>query len=1561
MEPNEQQLSNAYDVMDRVAPMREMGYNPGVGHDFTASQHKRILEANGMDPGVPFESNTAGLERATLKLRLSLDASELLNKNAEVYVEQAKAVADGGDYELTQVYADAQARLTAQQQMAMEQPDKAAAVALVEANAHPGTPQETKTAAAFADWQLGTLANELKDKKWVFSTDSYLADFAAMAINPVRTIVSQGSVGGLLGEGKLGYFRILEQWHGLSQAEKEIMWEPLFAKLKEAAGGNELVLASLASPLIYEEDKNNAYIDTVFDLIDTGSTVAALALGLKLRKNLSYAGRAIRVGNGEQAGKAVVEGIKAGDPAAITHGHPLTNPLLADTQDLSKPTQLEMTADLIKSGRLQEGEDVVARAQVFAPNEIAALASERKAAVVAKGGTIISDEVGPMGVEITFSIERPNTYTVVTDLKRGSAELDSEIKRLEASRKLLILDGAPGAYAPAVADLTKDIDLLRAAKKEVDAGISANLAQVSIPDTSTSRVVEKKYFQFTQDDLGQLNLKDKHIGSYSHILGTPETRIGKLIEGFTSLGTNMRQQQRRLFGYFDKPLKRLRKEFNAGMEEDLNALLLTGDRLQKVFTPDELRSGVKVDGLGLVTFPEKMIQGYQKVRKAFNDLYLLTDRMVADELTFGGYEEFSAKLIGKDGVPYKSTNVYGKTDEIKFEKPSISKAMDLRTGSVTRGAPVKLSTVGDLADGLTNKRYGFVKLKNPIEQGDGAKYTYGLVDVDDFGAHSKAKGARKIESVLDYRVGYVPSMAKERIVWLVETPKRSVIDGVEVDDSTILRGFETESEAAIYVDRLKAKNPDSKAYKVEANTDWRRQPANKEKSEFLDNRLFRGAFTGFRHDNATFRVGLDGAPVERVSSFDALQRYADYVSAYAPMNEFKQATISQFLKAAKNENGVPMLEIASRWDSKLSGSGEDYTKMKAMQDWMKSVFAVPSTEEQMLARVTDRLLNTLERAIYDVPAGVQRKGTDTLKGLHHWISTSRTASDPVTFLKSLTFDLMLGSFNPVQYFIQSAGMAIPATLHPLQTAMALPEFTFLRTAMHMPDYKAAARAGSAVGLNGKKMETMLHALHRSGIPDSILENADFGHYAGTHGAYYSPSMFNRIRDKSRMFYNAGELNNRLMSFTVAFNRLSKEKGWDLTKKLNDAQINEVVKEALRLGTNMTAGNKAKWQDGWLGMPTQFWQQTHKYYENLFYGLANNPTGRKLGIVKENQWTQAESLTALATNLIGWGAAGYGVDEFFDDFDRYLLGKDGLDLDPEKDKDAIAILRGGFMEVLSLHATGNVVDISDRTGPANGLFLLYEKIYKPIIKDGLEGNLASGLGKVMFGASGAIMTRAFEAGKEFVTTMVADSRNMEWDEGTLLAALRAAFSPTSTATNIERALAWKAANDVLNTKGLPLNIVEDGQEIPFSIVALKAVGLDPLAKEKMEKLLRADTMNETEKASLVRSLMSDYRQFFSNPAEAVLLGEAERKQLTRVIAMRKDALAEQYGTVVAGEIMVRVMDELNKEFTQYGWTDFQQKYFEALVYGRVPTDRENAVEADLKLAQDRIKGKTKDAD
>jgi hypothetical protein len=356
----------------------------------------------------------------------------------------------------------------------------------------------------------------------------------------------------------------------------------------------------------------------------------------------------------------------------------------------------------------------------------------------------------------------------------------------------------------------------------------------------------------------------------------------------------------------------------------------------------------------------------------------------------------------------------------------------------------------------------------------------------------------------------------------------------------------------------------------------------------------------------------------------------------------------------------------------------------------------------------------------------------------------------------------------------------------------------------------------------------------------------------------------------------------------------------------------------------------------------------------------------VGFVKENQWTRTESLTALGFNALAFGAAGYGLDEMVSELDRWLIDKkEGLGLDPEKDALTIATLRGGFYEMITLQGLGFTLDVTDRMGPASGLSIPYEKIFKPLAQGFNDGKAPEAFGKVLFGASGTTMARIYEAGKQFVHTMAADAKYMTWDWNTLVgSATDVAATLLTSVSNVEKALAWKTANDILNNDNMPMYIIEDGTKIPTSLILMKIFGFDPLAKEQADKLLRNKRLRDKDKAAVAKGLTDEYRQMIIYENNGSFLNTPQLELIKRRIALRKSALVETYGAPVASEIMANVIDTLNKEAFAVGMTDFEKQLFEQILAITPEAKIEKELRGDFELSRKltNIKGKDQeDAD
>jgi hypothetical protein len=1521
--PSEEQLLDA--ALAAQARLKT-GYADGEGHKVLASQHQLIRDGNGQEVPDVFEESTKALNRETLKAQLALDASAQMREKLQGYAAKVEELVGAANDSMPDRLPGIDfARM---ERMAMDNPEKASAVATVEAVAGSADPH-FKTIKAFEQYMASKVAEKVGDRPYVLGLPSYATDVAGLFASPFRTGYGMAKFGGLTGK---SYLSAIDSWNGATIAEREQAFESLNDKLWQASGNNALVYQTLVAPFIHpSESKQETYAAIALDVLDTGGTTwGMIGVAKDLNKLRTAAGIAHSLGNKDAAGKAVASGVAKGDADSVTSGSAVLSKS-TPVDGVEVPTHSYLVERLRKEGRLAADEDLTARTPGITPEE-AQMKIEWAKNNILKAGEVIKNVAFDGNMRIVFDVERTVTGRVVNNVTKSLADVQALLKNARNEIKLLAADSKATEKAEEMAKITSTVKQLRKQEKELKA-LQKEGSTSGVISTAPRSIPRKIEVNITEGDLGKLEWADKTLGVYAKLFGTPETGIGKLINGFISRTSNLRQQQRRIFGYFDREVKGVKKKLSGDEQLRVDKVLLSGDRLQKRFSDIELRDGVNVDGIGHIRLNEKEIGAYNRMRDLYDSGWIELNKMRADELTFAGYKMAYAKWIDADGKVIKDIKILPKTSDVKFTVPvnraqnKIGSVIDMRRGSPTKGMPVAINTIHDLDSLLGKGKLGFTELAEMIHMGDGSTYKYALFDTDRLGTLTDIRGVHNIDNALDYRKGYIPKLVEEQVRFVVLRPAEVISDGVKIGDSRMLRGFATESEAEIYLAQLRAKDPTDVAYKQELDAGW--MSRNPDKMQIIDNRLFRGAFTGHRFEDGSFRIGLDGHEAERVSSYQSMQRYADFVAAYAPMHQFKQAMIKRFIKDV--EDSGSSLAIPYKWDSEVSGSTKEAQRLRALQDQMKATFGVPTSDEARFNRFQNAIATAFERMVWtkDGKRFKSKAASWLPEKLHNWTLTSRAFRDPTAALRGGTFNLMLGSFNPAQLVVQTGGMLIPATTHPLLAMRSIPQFLYSRVAMHFTDLNAAGEAAKAVGLNGAKMKTMLHAWHRSGIPDSVLEQADFGHYAGTHGAYYSPSMINSIAESGRIFFNHGELNNRLFSFIMAFERKAGEHAWDLSKPLKDNQINEVVQEAFRIGMNLGAGNKAKWQDGITGLITQFWQVSHKYYENLFYGLMKKGS-------KENQWTKAETYTAGFMNALMFGAAGYGLEEWTGWLDRYMYGASGMNLNPddEGDKRIATMMRGGLLETLSLESVGFAVDLSDRVGPASGLNQVYKNLVDPLINLWTDSdNATDDLGKMLLGATGTIRTRFATALNKTLRLLGNDIRTGMVDDVTVLGVASEWMNMTTSVTNLTKSRMWWHANDIISGNGKKLFVVQDGEEVPVSVAISQALGFSPTVKEMKELQVMDQKLREKEYADTVKLIMEEYRGYFQEDGTLV------SPQLREAHARRAQFLLGSFDNWERKKVLAKLKEEQDK---LYGPDEFNKKLLKALWDAEPYTDKEKEI-------------------
>jgi len=1415
-------LENAIDIMDRTLAEQELAVSSANVANKTRQQAINTAASSGAVPG------------AAAILMESLNVSDEIERAAK------------------------------------ESPKNAASLATINL-LNPSLPEATRATVAFRDMQLGTVAGRLDDRRLVsFGTSNWVADAGALLATPGRILFGQTQFPG-------AYYGRMKEWNTLSIAERQAQWPELEQDLWDAAGNNAIVYSSMVMPFINPDDDIWAKVDSGLDVVDTLGVVFSVARLASAPQKLQKLGRlrstALAAGNKKAAGADAARAIAKGEQTAIVEGHPVgvsdADTTIPEVQaGLEVPTTSHLVNDLVDRGIVpDEPTDIPVENVPMLNDTEKAAAIERARLQIGTNGKVLSVEQDSAGFSI--DIEQPTVEAVpVADARKLFTTLEEDLTTARQSLKEAV---EAKAGTEALATLNNQIKGIKARQAQVRAsiehaatleGTGLKVASVKVPGAPGSTTVN---FKWTVDHAGMLDFKEGQIGTVATLLGSQEFRADNVVESLTGLGSFISNQQRRLYGHVSKQVKSIEKNLKSGPvrrltktdeKQRVGAVLLKGDKEQTTFSEMQLMQGIETPELGLVRLNDREVAGYQAMRQVFDDLWRMLNRVQRDDLTSAGFSAFRANHVSKDGT-VRPVTLFAKArhEDIGAAIPrvggsDITHAVDVRTGNI-----VDLRSVVDLQKNLDAGRMGFIRLKEDFIAGDGQHFRHALVDVTKVGELRQAKNVTEIPAkVLDFRRGYVPKIAADRVGFVVETVGDVVRNGIRVRDVEAYRGFKTRAEADIWINRKVAAGAEGREFRIQALDGGQYRRSNPEGSDFVQRNLFLGAFGGYRTDGV-FRIGLEGYEGGRMSAFEAVRRYADYVGRHAPMHQFKQGMIKRFMNSVKNTDGSRALETSYDWTSPLQLSKSDprYRSAKAIQDWMKAVFAIPTNEERWFQGVTQTLGYALDRAIWNKATGEKRFGAGFYEFAQNKLLTSPWAADPFQQFKSLTFDMMLGMFNPAQLVVQSAGMAVPISLHPVEAAAVMPKFLALRNLFKMRDAESAARIASSMGLKADEFKAMWQGYQRSGFPDSILENADYGHYIASAHGYYSPGFLKTVREKGRFFYNMGELNTRTFAWTMAYERLRKANGWNATKELTSQQLLEVNNEALRLSMNMMAANRANWQQGILALPTQFMQVTAKYYENLLGGLFNLNKGGK--------WSRSEAASSAFISTLAFGMANWSVDELSDDFESWLVdkGEFGMGLDPDKDADTIAMARGGLAEMLSLEALGFGLDISDRISLGSGINMAYDNIVVPISAWLFEGD-ASQMASALIGASGTVGTRIHTAAASFWNLFRADVATGELDSATVAGVAMDLARVTSTGTNAIKAYTWNALNEIINDRtGEPFGMAPP-DENPGVIYA-KAIGFDPLALEKYYIVERKTREHEQQVRDISMAVAAMYRQLY----------------------------------------------------------------------------------------------------
>lgn len=745
-------------------------------------------------------------------------------------------------------------------------------------------------------------------------------------------------------------------------------------------------------------------------------------------------------------------------------------------------------------------------------------------------------------------------------------------------------------------------------------------------DESGELTEQTRTMQLSLNDAGQY--EQSEIGLIAKYLGSPSAHArGTLAEDVQTAQRvdylNDRLNKQLLLQVKDalKPIGMLPTKKNKASHARVDNALIEGDEWKnadgtrgRVFKPDELISRFGLE--------ENEISSYYRLNRLYNNLHRIRNHEVRQERVVKGYKgiNFTRNEEMMDGKPFETAN----DGRLSLTNSNTNYVYDAELDDLVavRGDSSKV-----LDDAYNNDKK-LVRLSSAYDIGGGrTKVNYALVSNDSI--------TDLPQQVLPRKKGYVARSYKDATYFVKETFEEVVDGDKTIPGSKTLRFFDNKKDADIYVEQLVQKEVSKVSKELEAkraaydkkvasyeksmeryNAGKRKTKPSVPKPPNLDKKFANieaaarakykaradreeatlasamgdvsngtgGLYTGARaQDDILF--GLNGDKPQRLNSFESLTRNINNLSKFTSINQWRMGMEQRWINTVNRiyeEKGMANRVTDFARLSPDAENAKEIDFLNQAYDRIKTWQGVPTQSEQAWTGMMNRL--------YELAGNKGYKKTAKMLGY-------LGSKDPVSVARATSFHSLLGWFNFSQLIVQAQGAVIAASLG---AGKYLTKSVGQSTALHMMDVGksgirgAAKQIGRASGMTEKEVLKFHELWRKAGYFDSVKQTAD--HAAVSKGYGLNMELFKRVSDSGLVFYRAGELVNRRMSFSVAVNRWL-EKGAERTiESIDDAALKSIMDDANAMMLGMTKANRAAWQKGVLGIPSQFLQVTTKFVE-----------------------------------------------------------------------------------------------------------------------------------------------------------------------------------------------------------------------------------------------------------------------------------------------------------------------------------------------------------------------------
>jgi len=250
--------------------------------------------------------------------------------------------------------------------------------------------------------------------------------------------------------------------------------------------------------------------------------------------------------------------------------------------------------------------------------------------------------------------------------------------------------------------------------------------------------------------------------------------------------------------------------------------------------------------------------------------------------------------------------------------------------------------------------------------------------------------------------------------------------------------------------------------------------------------------------------------------------------------------------------------------------------------------------EQTVERYRDQIIDIIDNRFN---SDLADRGADIMSG------------NPMISLRGMAFKAFLGFGDISQIIVQTSMTPGVIAIAPIEGAVSLSLYPAIRAALLNPkttDFISKIVDKSKI-MSGENFKTMMEDLETSGVSiigrnlGDVDTMSNSGNVLTMGGA-----LLSRSTDSAMLFFNEAEKFVRTLGFTIAWQEFFKLNG---IRPTSVDHMASVMVRGIALAGNMTRAEKAWWQEGTLGLATQFVAQPFRLAELMFLDTLGGFKGK----------------------------------------------------------------------------------------------------------------------------------------------------------------------------------------------------------------------------------------------------------------------------------------------------------------------------------------------------------------